>query len=173
MQIVVEEVRKTIEHLVRSEVGRNVGEGQPELNLQSFVAPIWAETAAKAEHLQEADELSDFLLYLRPEAEFDDPELRAQFSREMNEIAKLVKPICEEKLSGIEIPGFENEAVGFQPPYAVQTLEFVIISLAQELFAQKKYGLIDPLPCQDLLKVYQHGHILCGYDTADSAIILY
>lgn len=173
VQIAVKKIEKIVEELVASGIGRNASRNQPNFDFESLESPIWVKSAKQAEKLQESDELGDFLLCLRPDGVFDDNSTRQEFGRALNDVAEQVKTICEIRLSELSIPGFKNEPVGFQPPYATQTLEFIIISLAQELYANMNYGLTHPLPCHDLIKVYQEGHIVCGYDSSNAAVVLY
>lgn len=173
MQVVIDNIKNIIDGLIASGIGRNNGQGQPDFDMESIEKIKWATSKSQAEKFQKSDEFSDFLLYLRPEAEFEDVDLRKKFDSAMNEIAQMVKPICEDKLSGLIVPGITNEPIGFSAPYVIQTIEFLLISLAQEILAEAEFGLVGPLPCKDLLEVYKAGHIVCGYDSENYAIVLY
>lgn len=175
MQEILENYLEVLSEIVALGIGRSIGTHDSRLEiLVSLPKVVWAIDRQEAEELQTQEELGDFLLFLRPDGEFADPATKRSFDQDMNEVASRVRVAITEMTRDIQVSGFTNEPVGLGDSDVIVTFRAVAISGAQERVAEANYGLIDPLPCRDLLSVYRAGHILCGYlPEEEGQIVLY
>lgn len=176
MQKIIDIYLAEIRDLISLGLGRKAGSTDRHLSapMESLPHIIWAESRRQAEQLQEQDELSDFLLFLRPDGEFATRDAKRNFDQTMNEVAARVRPAIVEMTSDLQVLGITNEPVGLGASDAIETFRAVAISGAQERVAELDFGLLDPLPCRDLLTIYRNGHILCGYiPEGDGQCVIY
>lgn len=176
MQEIIDTYLEEVRELIASGLGRKAGSKERQLSLpmKSLPAFTWAVDRQQAEQLQAQDELADFLLFLRPDGDFADRDTKRKFDHDMNEVALRVRAPIVEMTDDLRVLGISNERVGLGASDAIETFRAVAISGAQERVAEQNYGLVDPLPCRDLLTVYKDGHLLCGYlPEGEGEIVLY